>query len=113
MVLTGGPIQETFSDGVTEGRIPASRNLPHNGGSRRTVGVPSVWRFYDALMRPPIDGTIVVTGASGGIGREFAVQLARRAGCVVLVARNLERLEGLRDELVGRHPGASGGGCGR
>jgi hypothetical protein len=57
------------------------------------------------FMRPPIDGgTIVLTGASGGIGRELAVQLARRADCVVLVARTVERLEGLRDELAARHP---------
>ncbi len=53
------------------------------------------------VVRPPIDGgTIVVTGASGGIGRELAVQLAGRAGCVAVVAPTVERLEGLRDELA-------------
>ena len=56
------------------------------------------------VVRPPIDGgTIVVTGASGGIGRELAVQLAGRAGCVAVVAPTVERLEGLRDELAA-HP---------
>lgn len=42
----------------------------------------------------------LITGASAGIGREFARQLARRAGALVLVARRLERLEELRDELT-------------
>ena len=42
----------------------------------------------------------LITGASAGIGREFARQLAGRAGSLVLVARRLERLEELRDELT-------------
>ncbi len=50
-------------------------------------------------MRPPLDGTILVTGASSGIGRELARQLAPRAGALVLVARRTERLEALADEL--------------
>ncbi|PZR71848.1 MAG: hypothetical protein DLM73_14980 [Chthoniobacterales bacterium] len=44
----------------------------------------------------------LITGASAGIGREFARQLAGRAGSLVLVARRLDRLEELRDELTGR-----------
>lgn len=46
----------------------------------------------------------LITGASAGIGREFARQLAGRAGSLVLVARRLERLEELRDELTKRNP---------
>ena len=42
----------------------------------------------------------LITGASAGIGREFARQLAGCAGMLVLVARRRERLEGLRDELM-------------
>lgn len=56
-------------------------------------------------MRPPIDsGTILITGASSGIGREIARQLARRARTLVLVARREERLEALRDELLEHNP---------
>ena len=52
-----------------------------------------------------IDGCgALITGASAGIGREFARQLAGRAGSVVLVARRRQRLEELRDELTGRDP---------
>jgi short-subunit dehydrogenase len=46
----------------------------------------------------------LITGASAGIGREFARQLAGRASSLVLVARRQERLEELRDELTKRDP---------
>ena len=45
------------------------------------------------------DCNALITGASAGIGREIARQLARRARTLVLVARRRERLEELRDEL--------------
>lgn len=45
----------------------------------------------------------VITGASAGIGREFARQLASRARLLVLVARRRDRLEQLRTELVARN----------
>src|SRR6266571_1256771 len=47
-----------------------------------------------------LDGcTALITGASAGIGREFARQLAGRARSLVLVARRRERLEELCDDL--------------
>jgi short-subunit dehydrogenase len=46
----------------------------------------------------------LLTGASAGIGREFARQLAGRARSIVLVARRRDRLEQLRDELIKRDP---------
>jgi short-subunit dehydrogenase len=46
----------------------------------------------------------LVTGASAGIGREFARQLASRASSLVLIARRGERLESLRTELASRNP---------
>ncbi|HEY6071533.1 MAG TPA: SDR family oxidoreductase [Chthoniobacterales bacterium] len=41
----------------------------------------------------------LITGASAGIGRELARQLANRARTLVLVARREQRLTELRDEL--------------
>lgn len=48
--------------------------------------------------------TALITGASAGIGREFARQLAERAQALVLVARREQRLAELRDELIHRNP---------
>src|SRR5438067_2633335 len=47
---------------------------------------------------------VLITGASAGIGREFARQLVGRAGSLVLVARRRERLEELRNELTVHDP---------
>ena len=43
--------------------------------------------------------TALITGASAGIGREFARQLASSARTLVLLARREQRLNELRDEL--------------
>src|SRR5499427_4632174 len=46
----------------------------------------------------------LITGASAGIGREFARQLAGRARSMILVARRDERLIELADHLKREHP---------
>jgi short-subunit dehydrogenase len=46
----------------------------------------------------------LITGASAGIGREFARQLAGRAQSLILVARREQKLIELRDELRRAHP---------
>jgi short-subunit dehydrogenase len=45
------------------------------------------------------EGHIVLTGATGGIGRAIAGKLAAAGASLVLVARNEERLQKLLDEL--------------
>ena len=52
-----------------------------------------------ALPDPSIDHTVVVTGASSGIGAELVRELARRGHGLTLVARRRKRLEELASEL--------------
>jgi len=56
-----------------------------------------------ALPDPSPTSTALVTGASSGIGEEFARQLAARGHGVTVVARREERLRKLADELARDH----------
>jgi hypothetical protein len=53
-------------------------------------------KFYEGC-------TALITGASAGLGVEFARQLAPHAHALVLVARRTDRLDALRDELTRDH----------
>jgi short-subunit dehydrogenase len=59
----------------------------------------------DSAPKMNLDGChALITGASAGIGYEFARQLAVRAASLVLAARRKERLEELRDQLNKQNP---------
>jgi len=58
-----------------------------------------------ATLRQALEGKhVLITGASSGIGRSAAVKIAAAGGVPLLVARNVEKLEEVRAEIV-----ASGG----
>lgn len=50
------------------------------------------------------DCTALITGASSGLGEEFARQLAPWSRSLILVARRQDRLESLRGQLLEAHP---------
>ena len=56
-----------------------------------------------ALPQPEENTTVVVTGASSGIGAELARELAQRGHRLTLVARRTDKLQELADELGGNH----------
>jgi len=50
-------------------------------------------------------GTILITGASAGLGAEMARQFAALGYDLGLCARRVDRMEALRDEITAAHPG--------
>ncbi len=67
---------------------------------------PGAARRHPARVSSPIDqGVVLITGASSGIGRALALEIAGRARAVALVARRKDRLEALRAELLAARPG--------
>jgi len=60
---------------------------------------PSLYSTYKFLFNP---FTLVVTGATDGIGKEYARELARQGLNLVLISRTKEKLIAVTNE-IGKH----------
>lgn len=78
-----------MSDVATTGAAPEPQTVPHSEPAPAT----NVLRGKTAL----------VTGASSGLGRDFARELAARGCALVLVARRTDQLRAVADDLTGRY----------
>ena len=69
-----------------------------------------LWDYWEAHLDPararrprpggPLDGrTVVITGASSGIGKATALAIAKRGAVPLLVARTVEKLDDVRHEI--------------
>ncbi|XP_040271174.1 very-long-chain 3-oxoacyl-CoA reductase-B-like isoform X3 [Bufo bufo] len=56
-------------------------------------------RWWKTNLKKKYGGWAVVTGASDGIGKAYAKELARRGLDVVLISRNVEKLQKVADEI--------------
>ena len=67
-------------------------------GARAIVKI--ILRKQQMSYQIDLEGRVaLVTGASGGLGTQFAKTLARAGACVVLAGRRTERLKTLRNEI--------------
>jgi short-subunit dehydrogenase len=57
------------------------------------------------MIRTAQPATALVTGASSGIGEQFALQIARRGHNLVLSARSVDKLQALAVRLRAENPG--------
>ncbi len=73
--------------------------------------VARLWDYWEREMDPDIDRSrtlreavsgrqVLITGASSGIGKATALKVAAAGGVPLLVARNVEKLEEVRAEIV-------------
>ena len=57
--------------------------------------------FKDRSLAGAVGGkTVMITGASSGIGREVALEVGKAGGTVLLVARTKSKLDELADEII-------------
>ena len=74
---------------------------PGRSSARGRAGPAAVVR----LDQTGAMSTILITGASSGLGAEMARQFAAKGHDLALCARRTERLEQLREEIGAAHPG--------
>ncbi|KAL9946519.1 hypothetical protein ACHAQF_001483 [Verticillium nonalfalfae] len=70
------------------------------GSALFAVLLASAMGLFNRKNHMPVEGkTILLTGATEGMGRSVAIKLAARGANIIAVARNVERLEALLPDL--------------
>ena len=64
------------------------------------IGYKVRQRAWEPITANLNDRTVVVTGATSGIGRAAATELARLGARLIIVGRNPEKTEGVRAEMI-------------
>ena len=60
----------------------------------------NIKKYLDCNAKTLINKNVVVTGATGGIGKEFCKELALLNANIILVSRNKNKLNELKEELL-------------
>ncbi|MGI9157074.1 MAG: SDR family oxidoreductase [Marmoricola sp.] len=140
-VVRSGPAQLVLSQTIGRIGIPPEVlghvSFPSTFASRRTekalagsgIAVPdlesyasTLWTYWEEFLDDSIryersvvealtGKTVVITGASSGIGLVTAVKVAKAGGVPILVARGIDKLEATKDLIVGQGGEAYAYGC--
>ena len=107
----GGPRARRLHRAVRHARHRARAARARASRSRRSTATPtSIWDYWERNLDPDlfkdrsfegaVNGrTVVITGASSGIGRAAAMKIARAGGIPLLVARSMDKLEETKAEI--------------
>jgi len=91
----------------SDGRNDVCPHIPLGGPFLLTCRAPTGAVQRDCMISNPLamtGRTVLVTGASSGIGRETAILLSELEATVIIAGRNRERLSGTRERMRGsRH----------
>ncbi|CAG7823788.1 unnamed protein product [Allacma fusca] len=77
------------------------------------VGKDYIWNRSDHFKRKEefykderdvTNQIIIVTGANHGIGKQTALELAKRGAQVLMACRNLEKAEGAKEDILKEVP---------
>ncbi|KAI8871987.1 NAD(P)-binding protein [Ramicandelaber brevisporus] len=84
----------------TTSTLTALRNLTSLRSSPLSAATPGTFRFMSRLSGK----SVLITGASSGIGYSCAARFAAEGCNLIVTARRLERLDELKSKLLAEHP---------